>query len=228
MLFEGNDRRQLEKLKKSEGLLPPGQSLTLKWPVLHYGSVPRFDPDTWDLRITGLVDSPLTLSWKEFNALPKIQRTSDFHCVTRWSRFDNRWDGVAFRELLARVHPRPEAAYVLVHAEQGFTANVPLADLDREEVLLATHHDGRAPHRRARLSPAPHRSSSVCLEVGEVAAWPGISPARHPRILGTKRLPHVRRPLERAEIQQVKQASDVSTSDVRPSDVSPRHLGCQS
>ena len=142
LLFEGSDRRQLEKLKKSEGLLPPGQSLTLKWPVLHYGSVPRFDPETWDLRVTGLVDSPLRLSWKEFNALPKIQRTSDFHCVTRWSRFDNRWDGVAFRELLARVHPKPEAAYVLLHAEQGFTANVPLADLDREEVLLATHHDG--------------------------------------------------------------------------------------
>jgi len=64
LLFEGSDRRQLEKLKKSECLLPPGQSLTLKWPVLHYGSVPRFDPETWDLRITGLVESPLTLSWK--------------------------------------------------------------------------------------------------------------------------------------------------------------------
>jgi len=143
MLFEGTDRRQLEKLKKSEGLLPPGQSLTLKWPVLHYGSVPGFDPETWDLRITGLVGTPLRLSWREFNALPKIQRTSDFHCVTRWSRFDNRWDGVAFRDLLTRVHPKPEAAYVLVHAEQGFTANVPLADLDRQEVLLATHHDGQ-------------------------------------------------------------------------------------
>lgn len=142
MLFEGSDRRQLEKLKKSEGLLPPGQSLTLKWPVLHYGSVPAFDPATWDLRISGLVDSPLRLNWKEFNTLPKIQRTSDFHCVTRWSRFDNHWDGVAFQELLSRVHPRADAAYVLVHAEQGFTANVPLADLDRPEVLLATHHDG--------------------------------------------------------------------------------------
>jgi len=141
MLFEGTDRRQLEKLKKSEGLLPPGQSLTLKWPVLHYGSVPRFDPETWDLRVYGWVDSPLKLGWKEFNALPKIERTSDFHCVTRWSRFDNHWDGVSFRELL-RVHPKAEAKYVLVHAEQGFTANVPLADLDREEVLLATHHDG--------------------------------------------------------------------------------------
>lgn len=142
MLFEGQDRRVLEKLKKSEGLLPPGQSLTLKWPVLHYGSVPRFDPQTWDFRVYGLVTSPLSLNWKEFNLLPKIQRTSDFHCVTRWSRFDNRWDGVAFRELLARVRPKVEASHVLVHAEQGYTANVPLADLDREEVLLATHHDG--------------------------------------------------------------------------------------
>jgi DMSO/TMAO reductase YedYZ molybdopterin-dependent catalytic subunit len=142
MLFEGKDRRELERLKRSEGLLPPGQSLTLKWPVLHYGSVPSFDPARWDLQVYGLVEAPLTLNWKEFNSLPRIQRVSDFHCVTRWSRFDNRWDGVACKELLARVRPRPEAAYVLVHAEQGFTANVPLADLDREEVLLATHHDG--------------------------------------------------------------------------------------
>jgi DMSO/TMAO reductase YedYZ molybdopterin-dependent catalytic subunit len=142
LLFEGKDRRELERLKKNEGLLPPGQSLTLKWPVLHYGSVPSFDPARWDFRVYGLVEAPLALNWKEFNGLPKIQRMSDFHCVTRWSRFDNRWGGVAFRELLARARPKPQAAYVLVHAEQGFTANVPLADLDREEVLLATHHDG--------------------------------------------------------------------------------------
>jgi DMSO/TMAO reductase YedYZ molybdopterin-dependent catalytic subunit len=132
----------LEQLMKQEGRLPPGQALTLKWPVLHYGSVPRFDPATWNFRVDGLVESPWKLSWTEFNALPKIQRTSDFHCVTRWSRFDNRWDGVAFRELLQRANPKPSAAFVMVHAEQGFTANVPLADLDREEVLLATHHDG--------------------------------------------------------------------------------------
>ena len=127
---------------KREGRLPPGQSLTLKWPVLHYGSVPRFDPETWHFRVYGLVDSPLRLNWQEFNALPKIQRRSDFHCVTRWSRFDNGWDGVSFQEVLRRVRPQAKATYVLAHAEQGFTANVPLADLDREEVLLATHHDG--------------------------------------------------------------------------------------
>jgi DMSO/TMAO reductase YedYZ molybdopterin-dependent catalytic subunit len=141
-MFAGKDRRQLEQQKKREGLLPPGQSLTLKWPVLHYGSVPKFDPKAWDFRIYGLVETPLRLTWIEFNALPRVHTTSDFHCVTRWSRFDNQWEGVAFRELLRRVKLKPGAAYVLVHAEQGFTANLPLADLDRDEVLLATHHDG--------------------------------------------------------------------------------------
>ena len=144
MLFEGNERKQRERQMKEEGRLPPGQSLTLKWPVLQYGSVPRFDPTRWDFRVYGLVENPLKLSWDEFNALPRFEHTSDFHCVTRWSRFDNRWSGVAFREILKRVHPTAAARYVLVHAEQGYTANVPLADLDRDDVLLATHHDGEA------------------------------------------------------------------------------------
>jgi len=142
MLFEGTERKQAERKKREEGKLPPGQSLTLKWPVLHYGSVPRFDPATWDFRVYGLVGSPFKLTWDEFNRLPKIDSSSDFHCVTRWSRFDNRWNGVAMQEILRRVQPNPSASHVLVHAEQGFTANVPLADLDRPEVLLATHHDG--------------------------------------------------------------------------------------
>jgi DMSO/TMAO reductase YedYZ molybdopterin-dependent catalytic subunit len=142
MLFEGNERKERERQMKSEGRLPPGQALTLKWPVLHYGSVPRFDPERWDLRVYGLVESPMKWTWKEFNALPRAQRTSDFHCVTRWIRFDNHWDGVSFQEILRRVRPLPNASHVLVHAEQGYTANVPLADLDRETVLLATQHDG--------------------------------------------------------------------------------------
>lgn len=143
MLFDGNERKQEERKKLEEGRLPPGQSLTLKWPVLHYGSVPRFDPARWDFKVTGLVEQPLTLSWEEFKRLPRIEDTSDFHCVTRWSRFDNRWGGVAFRELLQRVKLQPRAGFVLVHAEQGFTANVPLPDLDRANVLFATHHDGQ-------------------------------------------------------------------------------------
>jgi DMSO/TMAO reductase YedYZ molybdopterin-dependent catalytic subunit len=142
-LFEGNERKILEQKMKSEGRLPPGQSLTLKWPVLHYGSVPRFDPERWDFRVYGLVETPIRWAWAEFNELPKVKRHSDFHCVTRWSRFDNDWEGVAFREVLGRVKRKAGAVYVLVHAEQGFTANVPLSDLDRDGVLFATHHDGQ-------------------------------------------------------------------------------------
>ncbi len=142
-LFSGDERKQKEKQMREAGRLPPGQSLTLKWPVLHYGSVPRFDPAKWDFRIWGLVETPLCLTWREFDLLPRIKSASDFHCVTRWSRFNNAWSGVAFREVIKLVQLRPEAKYVLVHAEQGYTANVPLADLDREDVLFATHHDGQ-------------------------------------------------------------------------------------
>lgn len=141
-LFSGDERKTREKEMKAAGRLPPNQALTLKWPVLHYGSVPQFDPARWDFRVYGLVEQPAKWTWQEFGKLPRTRSTSDFHCVTRWSRFDNQWQGVAFREILRLVKPKAEAKYVLVHAEQGFTANVPLADLDRDDVLLATHHDG--------------------------------------------------------------------------------------
>jgi DMSO/TMAO reductase YedYZ molybdopterin-dependent catalytic subunit len=165
-LFDGGDRKALEQKMKSEGRLPPGQSLTLKWPVLHYGSVPRFDPERWDFRVYGAVDAPVRWTWSEFNALPKVKRHSDFHCVTRWSRFDNDWEGVAFREVLERVKLKAGARYVLVHAEQGFTANVPLADLDREKVLLATHHDGQP------LSP--DHGYPLRLIVPHLYAWKSV------------------------------------------------------
>ncbi len=142
-LFDGGARKELEQKMKREGRLPPGQSLTLKWPVLHYGSVPHFDAERWDFRVYGTVEVPIRWTWIEFNALPKVARHSDFHCVTRWSRFDNDWAGVAFREILKRVQLKAATSHILVHAEQGFTANLPLADLDREEVLFATHHDGQ-------------------------------------------------------------------------------------
>ena len=142
-----DDRRVQERKMKAEGRLPPGQALTLKWPVLHAGAVPDFDPKAWDFRAGGLVETPIELSWQAFSELPRIQITSDFHCVTRWSRFDNRWEGVAFREILARVRPKPQARYVMVlghvgETRYGYQTNVPLADLDRPDVLFATHHDG--------------------------------------------------------------------------------------
>jgi DMSO/TMAO reductase YedYZ molybdopterin-dependent catalytic subunit len=110
MIFgESSERKQLEQQRRSEGRLPPGQSLTLKWPVLHYGDVPRVDLATWDFRIDGLVEKPVKLTWKEFNRLPKTEIQCDMHCVTRWSRFDNRFEGVLFTEVMKLVTPRPEA-----------------------------------------------------------------------------------------------------------------------
>ena len=140
-LHEG-DRRELEKKARAEGRLPPGQSLTLKWPVLHYGSVPYFDADRWDFKISGEVEAPLKLSWKEFRAQPHTEVTSDFHCVTRWSRLNNSWKGVLFTDVLKLVAPRPGATHVLMLAEEGYTANVPLQDLLRPNVLFAFDHDG--------------------------------------------------------------------------------------
>src|SRR5579864_9737023 len=99
-IFSGGERKEKEREMQREGRLPPGQSLTLKWPVLHYGSVPKFDPAKWDFRVWGLVDQPLRFTWDEFNNLPVKSAVSDFHCVTRSSRFNNQWQGVAFRELL--------------------------------------------------------------------------------------------------------------------------------
>jgi DMSO/TMAO reductase YedYZ molybdopterin-dependent catalytic subunit len=141
-LPEGTERKHLEANAKAQGRLPPGQSLTLKWPILHYGSVPQFDAAKWDFKISGEVESPLTLSWKEFRALPRLELASDFHCVTRWSRLDNHWKGVPFNDVLRLVQPKPEAKYALVLAEEGYSSNIPLEDLQRPDVVFAFDHDG--------------------------------------------------------------------------------------
>ncbi len=122
--------------------LPPGQIVTRKWPVLHYGTVPRVDPGTWRFEVTGAVERPLSLSWEELLALPRRETACDMHCVTRWSRYDNVFEGVPVQEVLARAGVKPEAAFVLVHAAQDYSTNLPLTDLDRAANLLALTHDG--------------------------------------------------------------------------------------
>jgi DMSO/TMAO reductase YedYZ molybdopterin-dependent catalytic subunit len=122
--------------------LPPGQVITRKWPVLHYGTVPQVDLATWRFTVSGAVDRPFAISWEELQALPRQQTPCDIHCVTRWSRYDNLFEGVPVRLLLQRAGVKPQARYALVHAEQGFTTNLPLSDLDRPENLLALSHDG--------------------------------------------------------------------------------------
>lgn len=122
--------------------VPPGQYLTEKFPVLHYGSVPKVDLATWDFRAFGEVDNPLRLTWDEFKALPRKTLTTDIHCVTRWSKLDTHWEGVAIQTVLELAQVRPTATHVVGHAEQGYTANLPLSVLDDDDVILADTYDG--------------------------------------------------------------------------------------
>ena len=141
-MFRSRAMRKVEEAGYDPDRLPPGQYLTEKWPVLHAGTVPNTDLATWDFRVFGEVESPVTLSWDEFTALPTREITTDIHCVTRWSRFDTSFKGVHWSELAKVVKPKPSARYVVAHAEQDFTANVPLAALEDEEALLAYEADG--------------------------------------------------------------------------------------
>lgn len=125
------------------GRTPPGQTLTTKWPVLTYGLTPRFDPRTWTFRCFGRVEEEVVWTWAEFRALPRVTLTSDIHCVTRWSKLDNVWEGVSIREIMRRVRPKPEARYVLQHADPDYTTNIALDDLLDDDVVLALRHNGQ-------------------------------------------------------------------------------------
>ncbi len=144
--FEGASRRQREDEVHSEGRLPPGQSLTLKFPVLHYGPVPPFNPAAWDFRIWGEVDEEKRWRWDEFNQLPRSKLKMDIHCVTRWSKFDTEWEGVSVKTLIENefFKIKPSATHVMQHAEYGFTVNLPLEAVLQDSFLLATHFDGKA------------------------------------------------------------------------------------
>jgi len=137
-------RREEEEKVSGEGRLPPGQSLTQKFPVLHYGPVPRFDPKTWDLRVWGEVQAERHWSWEEFQKLPRARLRMDIHCVTRWSKFDTEWEGVSLRVLVEQglIQLRPAARYLLQHCEYDFTVNDPLEVALAENFLLATHNNG--------------------------------------------------------------------------------------
>ena len=122
--------------------LPPGQRLTEGWPVLHYGAIPRLDPEAWRFHVWGLVEEERKFTWDEFNTLGETSDTSDIHCVTTWSKFDNEWEGVPFRALYDQIKVKPEAKAVMVHSYGGYTTNVPLDDLLAEGVLFARKHNG--------------------------------------------------------------------------------------
>lgn len=123
---------------------PPGQTLTTKWPVLHYSGIPLFiDISKWRFQTLGEVENPLELTLAQFKELPRVKLTADFHCVTTWSRLDNTWEGVSFRTLVELTRVRQTVKHCMLHCYDGYTTNVPLATLMDDDVLFPWSHDGK-------------------------------------------------------------------------------------
>ena len=143
--------------------VPPGQYLTEKWPVLHYGTVPRFDPKTWDFRVFGKVEKEITLKWDEFAKLDQKFVQADMHCVTTWSRLDQKWEGIPFAKIVELAKPTSEAKFVIAHSEYGFTANVPIEYCLRDDCLIALRANGEP--------LTPEHGSPARLVIPPLYAW---------------------------------------------------------
>lgn len=151
MRFE-NPLKRVERLRRVRNLprpgsderVPPGQFLTEKFPVLHYGSTPVYaNMNRWDFRVFGLVEEPRRFSWNDLMALPRHSQVCDIHCVTRWSKLDTRWTGISWREFIKLLRISEEATHVLAHCEHGFTTNIALDVLDDDDTMLAFEYDGK-------------------------------------------------------------------------------------
>jgi DMSO/TMAO reductase YedYZ molybdopterin-dependent catalytic subunit len=157
-----------DSVRSEPNRVPPGQYVTDKWPVLTYGETPDVAPREWRLRIFGRVEEEVVLSWEAFQALPRVEVTADFHCVTRFSTLDNRWSGVSTRAVLALAAVEADAASALVHCYGGYTTNVPLEDLLSERALLADRHGGEI---LAREHGGPVRLVVPHLYAWKSAKW---------------------------------------------------------
>ncbi|HVO41794.1 MAG TPA: molybdopterin-dependent oxidoreductase [Aggregatilineales bacterium] len=160
------DRRSHEEAIRREGRLPPGQSLTEKFPVLHFGEIPQYgDMSTWNFRVFGLVEDEKRWSWEEFNKLPRTKVVLDLHCVTRWSKFDMPWEGVHLKTLIdgGFIKLKPNVTHCIQHCEYGYTTNLPVEAMLSGNFLLATHYDGHpleAEHGyplRGLMGAVPHQ-----------------------------------------------------------------------
>ncbi len=127
-----------------EKRLPPGQHVTTHFPTLHQGPIPAFNPATWDFRIWGAVEESTTWTWDDILNLPRIKVQLDLHCVTTWSLLDTSWEGISLKQLVDEefVKPKPEAKFVMQHAEYGYTTNLPLEVALQPNFLIATHFNG--------------------------------------------------------------------------------------
>jgi len=146
-------RRRAAALGIDPARLPPGQSPTLKWPVLTVGSTPAIDASTWVLSIDGAVQNPYVLAWDRLMSEAQTEWTGDIHCVTRWSKFAMRWRGVSVRTLLEQAKPSAQASHLLAHSYGGYTTNLPLADVVDHPALIAHEVDG-APLEAEHGGPA--------------------------------------------------------------------------
>jgi DMSO/TMAO reductase YedYZ molybdopterin-dependent catalytic subunit len=168
MAEQEKDRRTIEEKVRREGRLPPGQAVTVKFPVLHYGPIPLFNPETWQFRIWGEVMEPRQWSWQDFNQLPREKLKMDIHCVTGWSKFDSNWEGISVGRLVTDglIKLKPEARFVLQHAEYGFTTNLPLEIVLAENFIMATHFDGEP--------LTPEHGFPLRGVVGSIIGQPGL------------------------------------------------------
>jgi DMSO/TMAO reductase YedYZ molybdopterin-dependent catalytic subunit len=143
--------------------LPPGQYLTAQFPVLSYGPTPKFDPKKWDFSLMGQVEKPVRFTWDQLRQLPRTEQVSDFHCVTTWSRYDNRWEGVKVRDLMQLVKLKPAARNVFVLCDGGYTTNLALEEFLGDDVILAWGHDGK--------DLAPDHGFPLRLVVPKLYGW---------------------------------------------------------
>lgn len=132
--------------------LPPGQHLTADWPVLDLGQHPAIPRERWRLQAFGAVDRRVEWDWTAFQALPQTRTVSDIHCVTTWSRYDNQWDGVLTRDLLAAIAPKADARFIVLHSYDGYATNLSLEDFAAEDAVLAHSWQG-APLTEAHGGP---------------------------------------------------------------------------
>ena len=123
--------------------IPPGQYLERGFPVLSYGPTPQVDTADWSLTIDGLVEHEITLTWDDLLALPHVEKKTDIHCVTRWSKLDTVWQGVSLDELFARAGVKPEATHILASCYGGYTTNLPLSDVTDGKAMVAHIFDGK-------------------------------------------------------------------------------------
>jgi DMSO/TMAO reductase YedYZ molybdopterin-dependent catalytic subunit len=159
------DRNRNELIEKGidPARLPPGQYLTERFPVLHVGDIPDYEPGQWDLGIGGLVDHPFTIDLSELQAMPSVSLTFDIHCVTKWSKFDTTWRGVLVSDLFARAGVQRDATFVLEHAEFGYTTNIPLADITTDQSIVAYEFEGEP--------IAPEHGGPVRIVVPHLYFW---------------------------------------------------------